>query len=294
MTERNVCVAATQMPCGWDVDANIKQAELLVRQAASQGAQVILLQELFERVYFCQQQKEEFRQFATPVGENRAVKHFQAIAKELQVVLPISIFERANTVSFNSVVMIDADGRILGTYRKTHIPDGPGYCEKFYFSPGDTGFKVWQTRYGNVGVGICWDQWFPETARAMALMGAELLLYPTAIGSEPYDSSLDSSGHWQRTQQGHAAANVIPVIASNRVGKEQIDDSAITFYGSSFIADATGKLVQAMDKTATGVICHRFDLNATNSLRQEWGLFRDRRPNMYQPLMTKDGQNSEI
>lgn len=289
MTERTLCVAATQMSCGWNVEANIQQAETLVRQAAAQGAQVILLQELFERVYFCQQQKEAYRQFAVPVDQNPAVLHFQKIAKELNVVLPISVFERAGTVSFNSVVMIDADGSRLGTYRKTHIPDGPGYCEKFYFSPGDTGFKVWQTQFGKIGVGICWDQWFPETARAMTLMGAELLLYPTAIGSEPYDNSLDSSGHWQRTQQGHAAANVIPVIASNRVGTETIDDSEITFYGSSFIADATGAIVQSLDKQETGVICHRFDLNASNALRDEWGLFRDRRPSQYGALLTKDG-----
>lgn len=290
---KNVTVAATQMPCGWDVEENIASAEKLVREAAAQGAQIILLQELFERVYFCQQQKEEFRTFATSMAENKAIQHFQAIAAELEVVLPISFFERSGTVSYNSVVILDADGSNLGTYRKTHIPDGPGYCEKFYFTPGDTGFKVFSTRYGRIGVGICWDQWFPETARAMTLLGAELLFYPTAIGSEPYDSGIDSSGHWQRTQQGHAAANVIPVIASNRVGKETIEDSSITFYGSSFIADPTGALVQEMDKTATGVITHTFDLDACNHLRQEWGLFRDRRPTSYAPLLTKDGQTTQ-
>lgn len=286
---RKVTVAATQMACGWDVNANIQKADELVRQAVGKGANIVLLQELFERVYFCQQQKEEYRAFAVPLDQNPAIKHFQALAKELNVVLPISVFERAGQVSYNSVVMIDADGSNLGVYRKTHIPDGPGYCEKFYFTPGDTGFKVWNTQFGCVGVGICWDQWFPETARAMTLMGAELLLYPTAIGSEPYDSNIDSSGHWQRTQQGHAAANVIPVVASNRIGREDIDDSNITFYGSSFIADPTGDLVQVMNKTDSDVICHSFDLDQINALRQEWGLFRDRRPSLYGTLLTKDG-----
>ncbi|MDO7674780.1 MAG: N-carbamoylputrescine amidase [Reinekea forsetii] len=286
---RNITVAVTQMSCGWDVNANIEQADQLVRAAAAQGAQVILLQELFERIYFCQQQSDAFRAFATPLADNPAIRHFTQLAQELQVVLPISFFERANQVSFNSVLMIDADGRHLGIYRKSHIPDGPGYNEKFYFSPGDTGFKVWPTRYGAIGVGICWDQWFPEAARSMALMGAELLLYPTAIGSEPYDASIDSSGHWQRTQQGHAAANVIPVLASNRVGEEIIERSAITFYGSSFISDPTGALVQELSKTETGVACHTFDLDAVDRLRQEWGLFRDRRPTQYGNLLTKDG-----
>ncbi|WP_320826469.1 N-carbamoylputrescine amidase [Reinekea sp.] len=286
---RNITVAVTQMACSWDVQANIEQADQLVRAAAAQGAQVILLQELFERVYFCQQQSEAYRAFATPLTDNSAIRHFSRLAEELQVVLPISFFERANQVSFNSVLMIDADGHHLGVYRKTHIPDGPGYNEKFYFSPGDTGFKVWHTRFGRIGVGICWDQWFPEAARAMTLMGAELLLYPTAIGSEPYDASIDSSGHWQRTQQGHAAANVLPVLASNRVGQEIIEDSSITFYGSSFISDPTGALVQNLSKTETGVACHTFDLDAVNLLRQEWGLFRDRRPTQYGALLSKDG-----
>lgn len=287
----SVTVAATQMACTWDVEENIANAEQLVRAAAAQGANVILLQELFERLYFCQVQKETFRQFATSPGDNPAIQHFTALAKELNVVLPISFFERAGQVAFNSVMAIDADGSQLGIYRKTHIPDGPGYCEKFYFSPGDTGFKVWQTAFGRIGVGICWDQWFPESARSMAVQGAELLLYPTAIGTEPYDISLDSKDHWQRTQQGHAAANVMPVIASNRVGVEAVDDSSITFYGSSFIADATGALVKSMDKKETGVISHTFDLGAIKSLREEWGLFRDRRPDRYQPMMTKDGNS---
>jgi N-carbamoylputrescine amidase len=278
------------MSCSWDVKDNIERAETLVRQAAADGAQVILLPELFERMYFCQHQKEEYRQFATSLNENLAVAHFKKIAKELNVVLPISFFERCGQVSYNSVAMIDADGSVLGVYRKTHIPDGPGYTEKFYFTPGDTGFKVWPTKYGRIGVGICWDQWFPETARAMALMGAEILLYPTAIGSEPYDANIDSSGHWQRTQQGHAAANIMPVVASNRIGDEAIDDTSIAFYGSSFITDETGALRQTMGRAEAGYRCEQFDLTAMNALREEWGLFRDRRPSEYSVLLTKDGQ----
>ncbi|EAR11208.1 N-carbamoylputrescine amidase [Reinekea blandensis] len=287
---REVTVAATQMPCGWDVSENLKTAERLVREAAASGAQVILLQELFERPYFCQHQKEEFRRFATAIDDNPAIAHFAPIARELGVVLPISFFEQCGPVAYNSVVVLDADGENLGLYRKTHIPDGPGYCEKFYFTPGDTGFQVFSTRFGRIGVGICWDQWFPETARAMTLMGAELLFYPTAIGSEPYNPDIDSSGHWQRTQQGHAAANVIPLIASNRIGTEVIDDTQITFYGSSFIADNTGALVTSMDRTSTGFIQATFDLDALNAQRSEWGLFRDRRPSQYGTLMTKDGR----
>lgn len=277
------------MACSWDVQSNLENAEQLVREAASQGAQVILLQELFERPYFCQTQNEEFRTFATSIDDNAAIQHFKPIAAKLGVVLPISFFEQAGQVAYNSIAMIDADGAVLGVYRKTHIPDGPGYCEKFYFTPGDTGFKVWHTRHGKIGVGICWDQWFPETARAMTLMGADLLLYPTAIGSEPYDDSIDSSGHWQRTQQGHAAANIIPVIASNRVGREEIESSHITFYGHSFITDPTGELVETMGREESGVILHTFDLDACSALRAEWGLFRDRRPTQYHSLLTKDG-----
>ncbi|MEX2366436.1 MAG: N-carbamoylputrescine amidase, partial [Pseudohongiellaceae bacterium] len=240
---RPVTVAATQMSCGWDVDANIAKAEALVREAAAKGAQIILIQELFERCYFCQKQIEGYMAFATPVDENPAVKHFQTVAAELKVVLPISFYERANNAFYNTVAIIDADGSNLGIYRKTHIPDGPGYSEKFYFTPGDTGFKVWDTAYARIGVGICWDQWFPETARAMALMGAELLFYPTAIGSEPQDNTIDSRDHWQLTQQGHAAANLTPYIASNRTGVEAEDEQTISFYGSSFIANELGQKV---------------------------------------------------
>ncbi|GGX68214.1 N-carbamoylputrescine amidase [Saccharospirillum salsuginis] len=286
---RQVTVAATQMSCGWDVDENIAKAERLVRQAAEQGAQIILIQELFERCYFCQKQKEEYLRFATPVDENPAIRHFQNVAAELKVVLPISFFERANNAYYNSVAIIDADGSNLGIYRKTHIPDGPGYSEKFYFTPGDTGFKVWDTAYARIGVGICWDQWFPETARSMALMGAELLFYPTAIGTEPQDSTIDSRDHWQLTQQGHAAANLTPYIACNRIGKEFEGDQDITFYGSSFIANELGQKVAELGRDEEGVLVHTFDLDEVAATRHAWGIFRDRRPDLYGPILTKDG-----
>ena len=287
-----VIVAATQMTCGWDRAANIARAEQLVRQAAAQGAQIILLQELFETPYFCIDQNAEHFLLATPVRDNPAILHFQKIARELQVVLPISFFERAVNAHYNSVVVIDASGDVLGTYRKTHIPNGPGYQEKQFFNPGDTGFKVWPTRYGCIGVGICWDQWFPETARAMALLGAELIFYPTAIGSEPQDATLDSRDHWQRVMQGHAAANLVPVIASNRIGVESsttIDDLRTTFYGSSFICDETGAMLQVADRHTEQVLVQSFDLAAIARRRVSWGLFRDRRPELYRPLMTSDG-----
>lgn len=284
-----VTVAATQMACGWDVNQNIETAEKLVREAAAKGAQIILLQELFERVYFCQVQDAAFMAFATPVAENPAVQHFIGIARDLQVVLPISFYERAGNVLFNSIVVIDADGSVSPVYRKTHIPDGPGYSEKFYFSPGDTGFMVFPTRYGTLGVAICWDQWFPESARAMALMGADLLLYPTAIGSEPHDPGYDSQPHWQLTQQGHSAANLMPLIASNRIGTEQVADSSITFYGSSFITDHQGVVKQQANRTDEAVILAKFDLAELRRLRIDWALFRDRRPELYQPVLTKDG-----
>ncbi len=286
---RQVTVAATQMSCGWDVAENIAKAEKLVRQAADQGAQIILIQELFERCYFCQKQKEEYLRFATPVEQNPAIQHFSKIAAELKVVLPISFYERANNAYYNSVAVIDADGSNLGIYRKTHIPDGPGYSEKFYFTPGDTGFKVWDTAYARIGVGICWDQWFPETARSMALKGAELLFYPTAIGTEPQDSTIDSRDHWQLTQQGHAAANLTPYIASNRIGKEFEGEQDITFYGSSFIANELGQKVAELGRDEEGVIVHTFDLDEVAATRHAWGIFRDRRPDLYSPILTKDG-----
>ena len=287
---RLVSVAATQMSCSWDRQDNIAKAEALVRQAAAQGAQIILIQELFETPYFCQKPNPEYLQLATPVEENLAIRHFQALARELQVVLPISFFELAGRARFNSVAIIDADGSNLGIYRKSHIPDGPGYHEKYYFNPGDTGFKVWQTRYARIGVGICWDQWFPESARAMALLGAEILFYPTAIGSEPHDPAINSREHWQRVQQGHAGANLMPLVASNRVGREEQDDYSITFYGSSFIADQFGAKVQELDQQEQGVLVQSFDLDALEHIRSAWGVFRDRRPSLYAPLKTLDGR----
>ncbi|MBS98378.1 MAG: N-carbamoylputrescine amidase [Oceanospirillaceae bacterium] len=291
---RIVTVAATQMACGENRQENIERAERLVRQARDEGAQIILLQELFETPYFCKKQKAEYLQLATRVEDNPAVRHFARLAAELEVVLPISFYEHAGQARFNSLVVIDADGTVLpGVYRKSHIPDGPGYSEKFYFSPGDSGFRVWQTHYAKIGVGICWDQWFPETARSLALMGAELIFYPTAIGSEPQDPTLDSRDHWQRTQQGHAAANLTPVIASNRIGVECEEEIETTFYGSSFIADAHGAKVAEADRSAEAVLVHSFDLDKIEAVRSGWGVFRDRRPELYGALGTLDGKIQE-
>ena len=281
---RKVKVAATQMSCSWNREEVLDKAEKLVRKAAAEGANIILLQELFETPYFCQKQKFEYFNLAKPLSENAAVKRFTEVAKELQVVLPISFYEKAGNTAFNTIAIIDADGTILGTYRKTHIPDGLPYAEKFYFTPGDTGFKVWKTKYADIGVGICWDQWFPEAARSMALLGAELLFYPTAIGSEP-TLNIDSKPHWQHAMQGHAAANIMPVIASNRIGTETDDESSMTFYGSSFIADQTGTIVEEADRETESVLVHEFDLDAIAQMRREWGVFRDRRPEMYGTLM---------
>jgi len=287
-----VTVAATQMSCSWDLDANLQCAETLVREAASRGAQVILIQELFETPYFCIEQDFKHLQLASDVQDNRAVRHMRALAKELQVVLPVSFFEKAGLAFFNSVAMVDADGSVLGVYRKTHIPNAIGYQEKQYFSPGDTGFKVWDTRYARLGLGICWDQWFPEAARCMALMGAELLLYPTAIGSEPGDAGVDSMQHWQNTMCGHAAANIMPLLASNRIGREQATSSDInmTFYGSSFIADPFGNRVQTASRDEQAVLTHTFDLDEIRDYRETWGVFRDRRPEQYAALTTLDGR----
>ena len=279
-----VKVAATQMSCSWNREEVLDKAEKLVRKAAAEGANIILLQELFETPYFCQKQKFEYFDLAKLLSENAAVKRFTEVAKELQVVLPISFYEKAGNTAFNTIAIIDADGTILGTYRKTHIPDGLPYAEKFYFTPGDTGFKVWKTKYADIGVGICWDQWFPEAARSMALLGAELLFYPTAIGSEP-TLNVDSKSHWQHAMQGHAAANIMPVIASNRIGTETDDESSMTFYGSSFIADQTGTIVEEADRETEAVLVHEFDLDAIAQMRREWGVFRDRRPEMYGTLM---------
>ncbi|MCQ2010892.1 N-carbamoylputrescine amidase [Sporolactobacillus sp. STSJ-5] len=289
---RKVKVAATQMSCSWTIDENLSKAEKLVRRAAAQGAQVILLQELFETPYFCQKEKTEYYSLAKSLGESRAVAHFKKLAQELGVVLPISFYERKNNALYNALAMIDADGTVLGTYRKSHIPDGPGYEEKFYFNPGDTGFKVWDTRFGKIGVGICWDQWFPESARCMTLMGAELLFYPTAIGTEPYDATIDSKDHWQACMLGHAASNLVPVIASNRVGTETDEDSKITFYGSSFIAGPQGNRICEADRTSETTLVAEFDLDKLQEQRFEWGIFRDRRPELYRILTSNDGEQS--
>jgi N-carbamoylputrescine amidase len=286
---RDVTVAVTQFTCSPDRAANIAKAEAMVRRAAEAGARIILLQELFETPYFCKDQKPEWFGAAMPADENPAILRLSAVAKELGVVLPVSFFERANTAHYNSVTVIDADGANLGIYRKSHIPDGPGYQEKYYFNPGDTGFRVFATRYARIGVGICWDQWFPEAARSMALMGAELLLYPTAIGSEPQDVSIDSQGHWTRVMQGHAGANLMPLLASNRIGREEGECCGITFYGSSFIAGPTGELIVQADRTSEAVLTARFDLDELATRRAAWGLFRDRRPDLYGPIRTLDG-----
>ena len=289
---RNVTVAAIQMQMTAGVSENIKKAEQLVRKAAEQGAQIILLPELFERPYFCQQRQYDFYDYATAVVENPAVQHFQQVAKELKVVMPISFYEKAGTRLFNSIAMLDADGEVLGVYRKTHIPDDHYYQEKFYFTPGNTGFKVWNTRYGKVGVGICWDQWFPEAARAMALQGAEILLYPTAIGSEPILET-DSMPHWRRCMQGHAGSNLVPVIAANRIGMESVEpcaenggqSSSLSFYGSSFITDNTGAIIVEANRTDEQVLTASFDLDQYAKDRLSWGLFRDRRPEMYRDIV---------
>jgi N-carbamoylputrescine amidase len=291
---RPVTVAAIQMSCSWSAAENIARAESLVRRAAGAGAQVILLPELFETPYFCIEQDARHLALASPLAENAAVRHFAPVARELGVVLPISFFERAGRAHFNSIAILDADGATLGVYRKSHIPNGPGYQEKTYFSPGDTGFRVWDTRFGRIGVGICWDQWFPESARVMALMGAELLLFPTAIGSEPPPAPpVNSRAHWQRTQQGHAAANLTPLIAANRYGVERsLQDPEhlyIRFYGSSFIADPMGEKVAEAGEEGDAVLTHTFDLEAVAQLRDNWFVFRDRRPELYGALLSFGG-----
>ncbi len=286
-----VTVAATQMACSWDIEANLARAEELVREAAGKGANVVLLQELFATPYFCADQKQEHFALAQPAEGNATIARFAALAAELEVVLPVSFFERANNAYFNSLAMVDADGALLGLYRKSHIPQGPGYEEKFYFNPGDTGFRAWQTRYGTIGAGICWDQWFPECARAMALQGADILLYPTAIGSEPHNPDLDSRDHWQRVMQGHAGANMAVLAASNRIGVEENESAAMTFYGSSFVAGPTGEKVAEANRTDQAVITASFDLNEVRAVRAAWGLFRDRRPELYDPLLTLDGED---
>ena len=283
-------VAAIQMACCQDPAANLDRAEALVREAARQGAGIVLLPELFETPYFCKDQLGAHFALARPREGNPVIARFAALAAELGVVLPLSFFERANNAYYNALAVIDADGSVLGCYRKSHIPDGPGYQEKFYFNPGDTGFRVWGTRQATIGVGICWDQWFPEAARVMALRGAELLFYPTAIGSEPPPApAIDSAGHWRRAMQGHAAANLMPVIASNRYGVETGQACTLTFYGQSFIADETGAVVADAPADADAVLTATFDLQALSARRAGWGLFRDRRPDLYGPILTLDG-----
>ena len=288
-----VTLAAIQMTCSWDTEKNLEVAESLIREAAGRGANIALLQELFETPYFCIEQNQKHLELAKPFNDHPTIKRFSELAEELDVVIPVSFFERANRVFFNSIAMIDANGKVMGIYRKVHIPNSIGYQEKQYFSPGDRGFKVWKTKFGAIGLGICWDQWFPETARCLCLMGAEILLYPTAIGSEPGETDLDSRDHWQRAMQGHAAANIVPLVASNRIGIERGDKLQIHFYGSSFIADHTGAKVAEADRSTQSVITASFDLEEIRRYREDWGVFRDRRPNCYQALMTLDGMERQ-
>ena len=289
---KKLTVAATQMACSWDIKENIDRAENLIRQAAASDAQVILIQELFEAPYFCIEQDFKHQKLATTIDENTTIKRFSKLAKELSVVLPVSWYERSGSAFFNSLAMIDSSGEVMGIYRKSHIPNSIGYQEKTYFSPGDTGFKVWNTAYCKIGVGICWDQWFPEAARCMALQGAELLMYPTAIGSEPGDANLDSKNHWQNVMCGHAGANIVPLVASNRIGVETAttNDMEMTFYGSSFIADQTGEKVEVANRVDETILIHSFDLDEIQEQRESWGIFRDRRPELYKAIMTFDGQ----
>lgn len=282
---RKVTFAAMQFACSPDREANIARARAMVREAAGKGAQVVLLQELFETLYFCQDQTPKHFALAAPFEGNSLIGEMAALAAELSVVLPVSFFERAGHAHFNSLAMVDADGTVLGLYRKSHIPAGPGYQEKYYFSPGDTGFRVWRTRFGILGCGICWDQWFPESARAMALMGAEALLYPTAIGNEPPPAPpVESREHWTRVMQGHAGANYMPLVASNRIGTERGEAGELTFYGSSFIADSTGAIVASLPTDQEGIAVAEFDLDELATARASWGIFRDRRPDLYTPL----------
>jgi N-carbamoylputrescine amidase len=282
VTVRSLTVAAVQMAMvDGDVARNVATAERLVRDAAGRGARLILIPELFEDRYFCEDQRAEHLAKARPLAGHPTVEHFAAVARELSVVLPISFYERSGNELFNSCAVVDADGSVLGVYRKSHIPDGPGYSEKYYFRPGDTGFRVWETAVGRIGIGICWDQWFPEVARALALAGAEVILYPTAIGSEPTEPTWDSAPHWQRVMQGHAGANLVPVVAANRVGVEVGSRFTLEFYGSSFIAGPTGDKIVEADRTSETVLTTTFDLDEVAVLRRSWGVFRDRRVDLY-------------
>lgn len=286
-----VKVAAIQMQCDKDININLNKAEKMIREAAKQQAQIILLPELFEREYFCQQRRYDFYKYATSVNDNKAVKLAIALAKELEVVLLISFYELDGNNTYNTLAYIDADGSLLGTYRKTHIPDDHYYQEKFYFTPGNTGFKVFKTRYGTIGAGICWDQWFCESARALTINGAQLIFYPTAIGSEPI-LNVDSKDHWQRCMQGHAATNIIPIIAANRIGLEKVEPSiengnqtsSLLFYGSSFMTDETGAIIKQASRDKEEILLQEYDLEEIDKKRMEWGLFRDRRPSMYHDI----------
>ena len=282
-------VAATQMRCDWEIENNLKKSINLIEKAAEQGANIILLQELFQTPYFCIQYDEEIFKLAQTFENNSLINKMSEVAKKHKVVLPISFFEKDNNAYFNSIAVIDADGKVLGKYRKSHIPDGAGYLEKYYFNPGDTGFKIWSTTYGKIGIGICWDQWFPEAARIMALKGAEVLFYPTAIGDEIM-STYDSSDAWQTVMQGHAAANIMPVVASNRIGSESVKGQINGFYGKSFISNRSGKIIAEASKDQEEVILAEIDTEENHLFRRNWGLFRDRRPELYKEILTLNGE----
>jgi N-carbamoylputrescine amidase len=289
---RTVSLAAIQFSCTWNRQENVATADRLVRKAAQEGANVILIPELFETPYFCAVQNQEFLKLARPLTGHPTLEHFRRVAAELGVVLPVSVFERAGAASFNSIVVIDADGATVGHYRKSHIPQAPGYEEKYYFSPGDTGFRPVDTAYGKLGIAVCWDQWFPEAARSLVLQGAEFLMYPTAIGTEPKHATLDSVEHWRIVMRGHAGANMVPVVAANRIGAEAVEGVPMTFYGSSFISDHLGGMAVAADRISEAVLVQQFDLDECRAYRESWGCFRDRRPDLYGALATLDGRTA--
>ena len=283
-------VAATQMTCSWQLDENIENAKKIVNLAANDGANIILLQELFQSPYFCIDYDEKIFELAQTFEDSILIKEMSEVSKKLNVVLPVSYFEKSNNAYFNSIAIIDSDGSVLGNYRKSHIPDGAGYLEKYYFNPGNSGFEVWNTKFGKIGIGICWDQWFPEVARILTLKGADILFYPTAIGDEPR-SSIDSSGAWQRVMQGHAAANIVPVVASNRIGFEKVQGQTNGFYGKSFICDHTGLILKEASKDKEEILIAEIDIEENHIFRRNWGLFRDRRIDLYKALLTLDGKN---
>ena len=287
---REVTFAATQMACSKNSKDNIDKAINIIESAAKKGANVVLIQELFETQYFCKDQKEELFELAKPFEDNPTIHLMSKVAKDNNVVLPISFFEKANKAHFNTIAMIDSDGTIMGKYRKSHIPDGPGYQEKFYFNPGNTGFKVWDTKFCKVGVGICWDQWSSEAAKIMALKGAEVILYPTAIGGEPDNNDdFDSSDMWQRAMIGHAAVNQVPIVASNRIGSEEGYEVSNFFYGRSFITDFTGEIKAEASRDKEEILIAKIDLDEAEGFRNSWGIFRDRRPDLYSALLDLDG-----